>query len=574
MVPKEKTQDLTVGKNGKPRQKAWQPKAKTGCITCRIRRVKCDEAKPHCVRCTSTGRKCDGYTYPGRQSRPWRQMGHSPGSLPLSIAMSGLQLESAEELKAFDFFQCRSASELSGFFDAQFWQFEVLQASHYLPSIRHAVIALGAMHRKLIAGDAPVVPDDVCDSSIRFALSQSNRALQEIFKSPGYSTMEDKIHMMTTCILFHCLACIQGHQNMAFEHLRSGLRILGEVDKELDRGTADTNRHAVSLSTLRAMLVNMDVQARSILSDKMYRVWEPEPKRQVGIHHVPFLTFAQARVCFESTYTEVMGFLAQMDTRSTGTHEAVREIFQKYKRIQCQFLVGSNQLEEFLSQLSYPLSKADKNSVIGIRLIHDQVKAVLKIFRHFNSGTFTGVMNWAVEDEDMEVMLDLACQYLDAPSDLTLPSGATPKDYYTSQADRVYRSGIKATNLAPPAFSCCSGLLSALWIVTSRSRNLDLRRRAIGLFMSYPRREGLWDSIFAGRVAWEQMIMEEEALEKAATTGVQPVVGEQRGPIVMEWNKIRNISIRYPGVRTAEIEFCNVQQYEVGERGVVRQIAW
>jgi hypothetical protein len=34
------------------------------CPYSRIRRVKCDEAKPHCQRCTSTGRKCDGYATP------------------------------------------------------------------------------------------------------------------------------------------------------------------------------------------------------------------------------------------------------------------------------------------------------------------------------------------------------------------------------------------------------------------------------------------------------------------------------------------------------------------------------
>lgn len=36
-------------------------KVRTGCLTCKIRRKKCDETKPACLRCTSTGRKCDGY---------------------------------------------------------------------------------------------------------------------------------------------------------------------------------------------------------------------------------------------------------------------------------------------------------------------------------------------------------------------------------------------------------------------------------------------------------------------------------------------------------------------------------
>ncbi|KLU81825.1 hypothetical protein MAPG_00906, partial [Magnaporthiopsis poae ATCC 64411] len=55
----------------KRRTRASKPKVRTGCITwaglrhekdeMRIRRVKCDEGKPACQRCTSTGRACDGY---------------------------------------------------------------------------------------------------------------------------------------------------------------------------------------------------------------------------------------------------------------------------------------------------------------------------------------------------------------------------------------------------------------------------------------------------------------------------------------------------------------------------------
>lgn len=36
-------------------------KVRTGCLTCKARRKKCDEAKPACLACTSTGRQCDGY---------------------------------------------------------------------------------------------------------------------------------------------------------------------------------------------------------------------------------------------------------------------------------------------------------------------------------------------------------------------------------------------------------------------------------------------------------------------------------------------------------------------------------
>ncbi|PMD18899.1 hypothetical protein NA56DRAFT_705935 [Hyaloscypha hepaticicola] len=34
---------------------------RTGCITCKIRRVKCDVTKPMFQRCQKFGTKCDGY---------------------------------------------------------------------------------------------------------------------------------------------------------------------------------------------------------------------------------------------------------------------------------------------------------------------------------------------------------------------------------------------------------------------------------------------------------------------------------------------------------------------------------
>ncbi|KAH8800598.1 hypothetical protein F5884DRAFT_757452 [Xylogone sp. PMI_703] len=42
------------------RKRAGRPKSRTGCSTCRERRVKCDETIPTCRRCQSSGRECRG----------------------------------------------------------------------------------------------------------------------------------------------------------------------------------------------------------------------------------------------------------------------------------------------------------------------------------------------------------------------------------------------------------------------------------------------------------------------------------------------------------------------------------
>ncbi|TQV94296.1 hypothetical protein V2A60_002668 [Cordyceps javanica] len=58
------TDSSSAGEQPRPRRKRWAPKVKTGCITCRVRRVKCDETKPHCKRCMAYGYVCDGYVTP------------------------------------------------------------------------------------------------------------------------------------------------------------------------------------------------------------------------------------------------------------------------------------------------------------------------------------------------------------------------------------------------------------------------------------------------------------------------------------------------------------------------------
>ncbi|KAK1964906.1 hypothetical protein LY78DRAFT_748060 [Colletotrichum sublineola] len=43
------------------RKRASKPKVRSGCLTCKIRRVKCDERKPTCSRCEKADVECDGY---------------------------------------------------------------------------------------------------------------------------------------------------------------------------------------------------------------------------------------------------------------------------------------------------------------------------------------------------------------------------------------------------------------------------------------------------------------------------------------------------------------------------------
>jgi hypothetical protein len=82
----------------------------------RIRRIKCDEQKPHCFKCTSTGRKCDGYQFKSLPGQPGRLV-HN-----ISLILPG----TPKERRAFEFFRTCTAPELCGYFPEEFWQRNIL----------------------------------------------------------------------------------------------------------------------------------------------------------------------------------------------------------------------------------------------------------------------------------------------------------------------------------------------------------------------------------------------------------------------------------------------------------------
>jgi len=62
------------------------------------------------------------------------------------------------------------------------------------------------------------------------------------------------------------------------------------------------------------------------------------------------------------------------------------------------------------------------------------------------------------------------------------------------------------------SFALDLGIVPPLFVVATKCRDRKLRREAIRLLLSSPRREGMWDSILSGRVAQWIMEIEEEDL--------------------------------------------------------------
>lgn len=205
----------------------------------RIRRIKCDEAKPYCNRCTKTGRTCDGYTTSSSSSR-------SPTPDASSLAIQRLCITTpgnTQEKRGLSFFVTNTAAELSGFYDTSFWGELVLQASSSESSLRHAVIAIGSLHEEFSkrrpgdvdsAGNSPRSPAyerDLDSKEQIFAINQYTKALTSLRKSLA-SDNQPPLAALMSCILFVCFDSLRGYYNNAMVHLKSGLRILKDLKND------------------------------------------------------------------------------------------------------------------------------------------------------------------------------------------------------------------------------------------------------------------------------------------------------------------------------------------------------
>ncbi|KAF5603214.1 transcriptional regulatory moc3 [Fusarium pseudocircinatum] len=223
------------------RKKKYATKGKTGCITCRIRRVKCDEDKPSCHRCVSTGRKCDGYDLTA--------LAHS-GSVQRQPIVSG---GSDPESQAIYQFRTRIASLIASSFDVDFWTYDVLHNSDTYRPVRHALAALASAYQKSILLG---IQSTSCDVFIFSQYQKAIKSLSICFQETKELSTSEKLAALVANFLFTYLCSLQGLRQEALVHLRNGLALIYEW------GDLKDSQHMVT--DILGLYMRLDTQARVI----------------------------------------------------------------------------------------------------------------------------------------------------------------------------------------------------------------------------------------------------------------------------------------------------------------------
>ncbi|KAM5381862.1 hypothetical protein ACJZ2D_002852 [Fusarium nematophilum] len=142
-------------------------KVRTGCLTCKIRKVKCDETKPHCQR---------------------------------------------GEGRALQFF-CEIAGPcLSGPTDPYFWTHLVLQFGNSEPAVKHSIVAISLLYED--ETQQPEAPNH------SLALRHYNAAIHEL------KIMDNQPLVLLACLLFVCIEFLQSNREAAIQHCNHGIAIM------------------------------------------------------------------------------------------------------------------------------------------------------------------------------------------------------------------------------------------------------------------------------------------------------------------------------------------------------------
>jgi len=212
----------------------------------RIRRVKCDETKPHCIRCTKFGTKCDGYPDIEKKAksqtrtgplkiRPWlgpkTQALVAPSRAPLRQAPSIIIFPTETENLYFDAFRKDIIPEISGIWDNSFWDSIVLTACDE-PFILDAVLAIAAISLSIkeTRTTTRTLEDGTSDPRVsskhyQFALERFGRAVRTM-RSTLTNGEQHLRKALIGCLLVFCFEGFQGYPKQALIHVISGYHLL------------------------------------------------------------------------------------------------------------------------------------------------------------------------------------------------------------------------------------------------------------------------------------------------------------------------------------------------------------
>lgn len=475
----------------------------------RIRRVKCDEVKPCCDKCTRTGRKCDGYqTEPVVRRKKTSEVSEQRVQkilLPkLSQPSSELKFENDAEFSYFRIFQVETADSLSGYFESDVWNRVVLQACYREAWARHAVIAIGALHMTLEAAKSRLgttEPFGSEENHYLFALRQYSKALRLMQSFKDQPKDIRARNTLISSLLITCFESYIGNPKEAMRQCQTAVDIIFELEES---GICISGEDISGLSSTSSFFDGDLIGSILSLDETSLMFQGTLSDCKLNYKRTKTLVFPKIPPSFTDV-KEARLYWNVLQHRSTEWRSAKYQTFCPKR--------GS------VTACFWDRIQKDRPPT-RIRQELDMYAAALEQWFKAFQPIFDRSRLLPQTSKDFLAASVLKVKYLQAYAFTAMP--APSREEITGPIIPVYQEIVNLARclLTTHDDKCKPGqakfvfddnLVTKLFLVALQCReDASLRWQVVSLLREYPRREGLWDSAMATTIAtW--IINQEEA---------------------------------------------------------------
>ncbi|KAH7234637.1 uncharacterized protein BKA55DRAFT_579225 [Fusarium redolens] len=458
-------------------------RSKSGCRTCKIRRIKCDEGRPGCLRCSSTGRVCDGYGIWDSKLR----LPSTTGSLYQPISPSCLFSRNKSTLSSFAWFTTRARKKIPGIFASDFWNTLILQVSAQETAVLHSLVALASAHKRGMLSPHDGLSESGVPDNESFMLQHYNAAIMQL---RHHLTVGDKKSVRVvaiSCLIFICLEFLRGNMKTGANHLQNGLNLLPLLNSQSDveKGTLVLKAHnesvedAVTEAFLRLYVYSASFhrfpQKLSILAQ------DSAFDRQTHA----FATIGVARQHLDELVNRVYRLESDVRHLQTIRHPITNTMLQEQRHIQ-------KDLDCWLRLYKHSYAK----------LVNDSSAESLPLTLLHIHHTMANVMAGTCLTPADELSYDLF--------NSSFASIVILAQHLLGAAASVMAADISSGACTEKfSFSADMGIILPLYYIILKSRCPKIRRRALKLLIPVSHQEGIWNGPLASSIACRVIEIEE-----------------------------------------------------------------
>lgn len=390
-----------------------------------------------------------------------------------------------QERHYYQLFCDRTASDLASHYPTDFWKRIAVQESYSEPAIRHAIVALGALTKSLHESENQpfgmiMPPSNASVEHHEFALKQYSKAIVNLRQTLAKGKPQIRTALVA-CLLFVCFENFHGDYEAAAKHMQCGLSLVDQWQAQ----SSPTQIEELYNDEVFQMFARYNAQSfqnvgsASPLNPNPRLLYSENMGRKEVCIPIMFTDLREARCCWDVLMERCIGYYKMCSPFKYDT-----------------------------DQPHWILKEAD---------------ACATLLQQFEDA-FWPILNQPREEGTIDrgaVILYLCNKISAMYLQVSVVRGETHWDGFTQHFEEIIsRSAnvVERTRTMNPfqtsVFSFELGIIPPLHLAAMKCREPRLRRQAIALLQSTPRREGCWDGVLLGKVDSWIVQIEEEGMDE------------------------------------------------------------